>query len=375
MLDPWRLKLLADLASLGTVRAVAQSAHLSPSTVSQQLSVLERESGARLFERAGRRLRLTEAGETLARHARVILDQMDTARAEIAGDTAPTPTGRLTIGAFTSAANTFVLAAVQHLHTQAPRLRVDIQELDPTETLPALRRGACDVAVTADLFDSTAPAPVDAEILHTPLATDHVVLVTPAPPTPLPLAAPPHLGTPPRAAQPPAGPGSHTPPVGAPPAPRPGTARARGACKPAAPAAASTAATRAAAGGAAAPRAAADDAAPVDLADYAEARWSAERPGSWTHDLITWACRRAGFEPDVTGLFASYGPLLAHVEAGLSVTLLPELAVDPRYRVTARPLREPVKRQITAAVRASAAQRPSIAAVLAALEATAAASR
>src|SRR3954464_6890111 len=59
MLDPWRLKLLGDLAALGTVRAVAQAAHLSPSTVSQQLATLERETGARLFERSGRRLHLT----------------------------------------------------------------------------------------------------------------------------------------------------------------------------------------------------------------------------------------------------------------------------------------------------------------------------
>ncbi|MFI5908717.1 LysR family transcriptional regulator [Dactylosporangium sp. NPDC051541] len=293
MLDPWRLKLLGDLAALGTVRAVAQAAHLSPSTVSQQLAVLEREAGARLFERAGRRLRLTEAGLVLARHARTILDQMETAKAELAGlDT----TGRLTIGAFTSALNTFVLVAVQRLRADAQGLRVDLHELDPTEGVPALRRGACDVAVTADLFDGTAP--VDDDIVHTPLTTDRVVLVTAADPA------------------------SH-----------PGDIS--------------------------------------NLSDYSDALWSAERPGSWTHDLITRAGRRAGFEPDLTALFASYGPLLAHVEAGLSVTLLPELAVDPRYDVTAHPLREPLERRITAAVRASAAGRPAIVRVVAALRAAA----
>jgi DNA-binding transcriptional LysR family regulator len=285
VLDPWRLKLLGDLASLGTVRAVAQAAHLSPSTVSQQLAVLEREAGARLFERAGRRLRLTDAGETLARHARTILDQMETARAEVAG-LGDAGRGRLTIGAFTSAANTFVLAAVQRLRAEAPRLRVDIRELDPTESIPALKRGACDVAVTADLLDGTAP--VDDEVVHTPLATDRVVLVT------------------------------------------------------------------------------------ARTARFAGALWSAERPGSWTHGLITRACRRAGFEADLTALFGSYGPLLAHVEAGLSVTLLPELAVDPRYDVTAHPLCDPMERLITAAVRASAADRPAIATVLTALRSAAA---
>ncbi|GAA4246459.1 LysR substrate-binding domain-containing protein [Dactylosporangium darangshiense] len=308
MFDPWRLKLLGDLASLGTVRAVAQAAHLSPSTVSQQLAVLEREAGARLFERAGRRLRLTAAGEALARRARSILDQMDAARAEaVALDDAGAdgsgaaggPAGRVTLGAFTSAANTFVLSAVLLLRERHPRLRVDIRELDPAESVEALRRGDCDVVVTADQFDGSAP--IDPGITHTALASDRIVLVTAA-------------------------------------------AGAR-----------------------------AWDASPVDLADHAGARWSAERPGSWTHGLITRACRRAGFEPDVAAVFASYAPLLAHVEAGLSVTLLPELAVDRRYKVRGHPLRDPLERSITAAVRSTAAARPSVAAVLAALTETAAA--
>ncbi|MEV6928565.1 LysR substrate-binding domain-containing protein [Dactylosporangium sp. NPDC051485] len=296
MLDPWRLKLLGDLATLGTVRAVARAAHLSPSTVSQQLAVLEREAGARLFERAGRRLRLTGAGEALARHARAILDQMDAARAELAAlDDAGAPAGRITVGAFTSAANTFVLAAALLLRRRHPGLRVDVRELDPSESLPALRRGDCDVVVTADLFDGSSP--VDEDVRHTSLATDRVVLVTAA----------------------------SAPPSGA----------------------------------------------PVDLASHAGAVWSAERPGTWTHTLITRACRRAGFEPDIGALFASYGPLLAHVEAGLSVTLLPELAVDPRYEVAAHPLREPLQRRITAAVRSTTASRPPLTALLAALTETA----
>ena len=44
MLNPWRLRLLSQLDTLGTVRAVAQAANLSPSSVSQQLGVLEAET-------------------------------------------------------------------------------------------------------------------------------------------------------------------------------------------------------------------------------------------------------------------------------------------------------------------------------------------
>jgi DNA-binding transcriptional LysR family regulator len=66
VLNPWRLRLLGLLDSLGTVRAVAETLHMSPSTVSQQLAVLETETRSKLIERSGRRVRLTRSGVALA---------------------------------------------------------------------------------------------------------------------------------------------------------------------------------------------------------------------------------------------------------------------------------------------------------------------
>ncbi len=85
MLNPWRLRLLSRLDTLGTIRAVAQDANLSASSVSLQLAVLETETRTRLLERTGRRVRLTPAGQMLARRARAILDHMDTVEAELRG--------------------------------------------------------------------------------------------------------------------------------------------------------------------------------------------------------------------------------------------------------------------------------------------------
>jgi DNA-binding transcriptional LysR family regulator len=78
-------------------------------------------------------------------------------------------------------------------------------------------------------------------------------------------------------------------------------------------------------------------------------------PGTYLAQLVTSTCRQAGFEPVVAGRFASYELLLAHVEAGLSVSLLPSLAVDDRYAVAVRPLREPLTRHVYAAVRSETA--------------------
>src|SRR5204863_348048 len=69
MLDLHRLRLLHELQRLGTVSAVAEALSYSPSTVSQQLKVLEREAGTTLFEPTGRRIRLTDAALVLAAHA------------------------------------------------------------------------------------------------------------------------------------------------------------------------------------------------------------------------------------------------------------------------------------------------------------------
>src|ERR671932_316075 len=72
MLDLKRLRLLAELDERGTIAAVADALQFTPSAVSQQLAILERESGVRLLERAGRGVRLTDAALVLAGHAEAL---------------------------------------------------------------------------------------------------------------------------------------------------------------------------------------------------------------------------------------------------------------------------------------------------------------
>ena len=64
-----RLDLLRELSERGSVTAVAEATGRTPSAVSQQLKVLEREAGMPLTERSGRGLVLTSAGHALARSA------------------------------------------------------------------------------------------------------------------------------------------------------------------------------------------------------------------------------------------------------------------------------------------------------------------
>lgn len=68
-MDVRRLGLLRELSERGTVGAVADAMHITPSAVSQQLKVLESEAGYTLIEPAGRGVALTVAGRALAQMA------------------------------------------------------------------------------------------------------------------------------------------------------------------------------------------------------------------------------------------------------------------------------------------------------------------
>ena len=65
MLHLGRLRLLRELSERGTIAAVADALQFTPSAVSQQLAMLEREAGVPLLERAGRGVRLTDAALVL----------------------------------------------------------------------------------------------------------------------------------------------------------------------------------------------------------------------------------------------------------------------------------------------------------------------
>ena len=149
MLDVRRLRLLLELAHRGTISEVAAALGYTPSAVSQQLAVLEREAGVALLERAGRRVALTPAGAVLARCAESVLATLEEAAAAVAA-AGTGLTGPLRIGAFPTAARTVLPAALVALGRDHPGLDLMVTELDPVEVPGALRAGTLDVALIHD---------------------------------------------------------------------------------------------------------------------------------------------------------------------------------------------------------------------------------
>ncbi|GGJ83688.1 transcriptional regulator [Pilimelia anulata] len=130
MLDVHRLRLLRELARRGTLAAVARALSYSPSAVSQQLSLLETETGTKLLERVGRGVRLTARGRLLVAHADAILERLERAEAELAA-AATEVTGVLRVASFQSVLLALVPAALSRLAERHPRLRVEITQSDP----------------------------------------------------------------------------------------------------------------------------------------------------------------------------------------------------------------------------------------------------
>src|SRR6185503_8829438 len=146
MLELRRLRLLSELHERGTVAAVADALQYTPSAVSQQLSMLEREAGVPLLEKAGRGVRLTDAALVLVGHAEALLERADVAEADLAA-AAGTVAGRGRIAGFQSVTIHLALPAMQALARDHPRLRCELVDAEPEDALPALALGDLDLVL------------------------------------------------------------------------------------------------------------------------------------------------------------------------------------------------------------------------------------
>ncbi|MEU5302701.1 LysR substrate-binding domain-containing protein [Streptomyces noursei] len=146
MLDVRRLRLLRELAHRGTIAAVAEALSFSPSAVSQQLSLLERETGVSLLKRTGRRVALTPAGQNLVRHAEDVLERLEHAEAELAAVRSGLA-GPVRIGSYPSATRAIIPTALAALAREHPMLEARVLDVDPVGVAAALRAGELDLAL------------------------------------------------------------------------------------------------------------------------------------------------------------------------------------------------------------------------------------
>lgn len=168
------------IADEGTFTAAAHSLGYTQPAVSQMVRRLEERTGTVLVERAGRSVRLTEAGRVLARHAHEILDALDRAESDISA-IAGLRRGDVRLMAFPSSSATLVPRALAELRASHPAITVKFTEAEPPESLAALRAGSVDLAV-AFSYEGTDPGRGEDDLAGLEVIdvlTDPVMLVLP----------------------------------------------------------------------------------------------------------------------------------------------------------------------------------------------------
>jgi DNA-binding transcriptional LysR family regulator len=273
-----RLRVLVAVAQHGSVTAAARSLNYAQPSVSHHLARLEAETGARLTQRSGRGIRLTDAGRLLAGRAEEILGRLDAAERELAAHVEQRQE-RIRLAVFASALATIVPAALSRLAAGHPGIDLLLSEAEPPEAMRMLRAGQVDVALVSRHTQNGTPVgpPAAAEGARTRLILDEQVhLVT----------RPRHRGA--QAASQPGG----TQPGGQPGGGQP----------------------------------AADEAGLPDLAAHAHSPWIAGCEHCRGH--LIWLCQHAGFSPKIAFTTDDHVAAQALVAAGLGVTIMPGLAIS-----------------------------------------------
>jgi DNA-binding transcriptional LysR family regulator len=180
MIDLEAVQSLRAVATHGSVAAAASTLGYTPSAVSQQVKRLERETGVRLLERAGRGIVLTDAGTRLVVDSAPILADLERLRADLhaAGRADGRVTGELRIAAFSTVVRGLVAPVLADLAESHPDLRLPLRESEPWETIALVASGQRDLGI-AHRWGGVALAMPDT-LVATPLFTDVADVILPA---------------------------------------------------------------------------------------------------------------------------------------------------------------------------------------------------
>ncbi len=170
-LDIADLRLFLCVVEAGSITQGAQQAHLALASASERLRNIEEDAGVALLERRARGVVPTEAGEALAHHARLILQQQALLRGELR-DFASGARGTLQLYAGTAALTEFLPHKLAPWLAQRPRLRVELKERTSTEIARHAGAGLIEAGIVSDATD------VRGLGVHLqPVAKNHLVLI------------------------------------------------------------------------------------------------------------------------------------------------------------------------------------------------------
>lgn len=177
MLDVKRLRLLRELHLRGTLADVAAALQYSPSAVSQQLALLEKEVGVKLLLKVGRRVQLTPQAEILVEHTTELLETLERAEADMSASLTMV-TGTVKLAVFQSAALALLPDMLTAMALSYPDVRIEMVQREPETALYETWARDFDLVV-AEQYPGHA-APLHPELDRIVLTTDAIRLAIPS---------------------------------------------------------------------------------------------------------------------------------------------------------------------------------------------------
>ena len=143
-----QLRYFCAVAELGSFSRAAEHSHVSQPSLSQQILKLEAELGARLFDRLGRSVRLTDAGKSFLPRARAVLHELEAARGDVS-ESKDSVSGHINVGVIPTVAPYFLPPVLVAFSKRFPEAAVSIIEEITPVLLERLRAGSLDLAILA----------------------------------------------------------------------------------------------------------------------------------------------------------------------------------------------------------------------------------
>ena len=164
-MDTQNLRAFLLVAETGSFSLAAQKLHLTQPAVSKRIALLEEQLNTALFDRIGRTISTTEAGEALLPHARAVQRELQAAEQSVR-DLDGEVRGRLRL-ATSHHIGLHRLPPVLSFFSKAfPAVQLDIDFMDSEQAYELTLRGEVELAVV-----TLAPAPV-ANIVTRPIWAD-----------------------------------------------------------------------------------------------------------------------------------------------------------------------------------------------------------
>ncbi|MEG8064055.1 LysR family transcriptional regulator [Xanthomonas hortorum pv. gardneri] len=170
-MDLGSLSAFVAIAESGSFSAAGEALHLTQPAVSKRIALLEGQLSARLFDRLGRQVVLTEAGQALLPRAQRILAELQDTR-RVLEHLGAAVGGRLSLATSHHVGLHRLPALLRRFAAEHPQAALDIQFLDSELAYAAVLRGEVELAVTT-LAPDTRAQPIWHDRLQFVVAPDH----------------------------------------------------------------------------------------------------------------------------------------------------------------------------------------------------------